>query len=69
MPPAERHTDDVGALHVEHVEQSRRVLGKVGEPVAGRARLVGDRTAGVPQVVADDEAPAGGEAPAELLVP
>ena len=68
-PAAHREAGEVRALHAEVVEDPERVGHEVVAGVARLARRVGRRTARVAVVVADDEAPGGGEALAERLLP
>ena len=55
---AGRNAHDVGAGDAEPVEYTDGVGDEVAQRVAGRVGVDGGRSAGVPQVVADDE-PAG----------
>jgi hypothetical protein len=66
---ARRDAREVCALDAECVEDSEHVGQQVVRRVVRRARLRGRRLAGVARVVADDEAGAGGQTPAELLAP
>jgi hypothetical protein len=59
----------VGARQAEGVEQAHGVPDQVAQGVRRRARHVQRRAAGVTAVVADDEARAGRESRAQLLVP
>ena len=67
MKLAGRDAHDVRAGDAEPVEYTDGVGDEVAQRVAGRVGVDGGRSAGVPQVVADDE-PAG-ELLDELVVP
>ena len=53
----------------EGVEDAGRVGDQVGAGVFRAPRLIRDRSASVPVVVADHEAPSFGQQPAEALLP
>ena len=67
--PARRDADDVGGGDPVRVEDAAGVRHQVGAGVRRAPRLVGHRAAGVAVVVADDEAAALGQPPAEALLP
>jgi hypothetical protein len=68
-PPARRDADQVRGREAVGVQHAGRVVVEGGAGVLRPARLVGRRAAGVAMVVADHEAAALGEHPAEALVP
>ena len=66
---AGRDADQVRRRNVVGIEHAGRVGDEIGAGVSGPPGLVGDRAAGVAVVVTDDEPPAIGERPAEVLLP
>jgi hypothetical protein len=68
-PAAGRHPGDVGAFGRGRIEHAGRVVGEVGEGVAGLARRVGLRAAGVTDVVTDHPPYAGHQPLAQLAGP
>src|SRR5215210_7236699 len=68
-PPTHRPAHEMGAVQAEGVEQADRIHDQITEGVWRSTRLVADRSAGIPVVVADEESGACRETLTELLLP
>jgi len=66
---AHRQSHHVGAAAGNGIDQTGRVADQIGAGVAGRARRIADRAAGVAVVVPDDEPATRGQPSTELGVP
>src|ERR671915_227710 len=66
---AHRDANEVRPGKADGAEQAYGIVDEIPARVVGGPGLIGDRSAGVAVVVADDEAGAGGEALTELILP